>query len=68
MHSDWYQHRNKAGKLLIQQLQEKRVKQKIPHLFHPTTGIKITNTQEIVDALSVYYGSLYNLQQYSSIS
>lgn len=54
--SNKYHYGNKAGKLLSQQLQNKVVKQKMSHSFHPNSDKKLLNPQEIVDTFSSYYG------------
>lgn len=60
--ANFYFHSNKAGKLLARQLKAKTFKQKLPYLFRPQTGEKLLNPQDVADAFSVYYNSLYNLQ------
>lgn len=43
-----------------------RTKAKIPFIFHPTSKVKIHDPQEIANAFSDYYKSLYNLKNYTT--
>lgn len=54
---------NKAGKAMDRLIKGRRAKSKIQYLFHPTTNEKLINPQAIADAFSVYYSTLYNIQE-----
>lgn len=53
---------NKAGKFLSKQIKGSRTKSSIPFLYHPFTKEKFINPQDIANAFSTYYSSLYNLK------
>lgn len=55
---------NKVVKLLANQVKEKTFKQKIPFIYHPTTGAKLTQKKK---AFRDYYNNLYNLKEDTSI-
>lgn len=60
---NYYAHGNRAGKLLAQQLKGHRSKTKIPYILHPMNKSKMQHPQDIADAFSNYYSSLYNLKE-----
>lgn len=60
--ANYYSQGNKAGKLLANQVKEKTIKQKIPFIFHPNTGIRLSNPKDIANAFRDYYNNLYNLK------
>lgn len=64
--ANFYFHGNKADRLLAQQLKDKTFKQKLPYLYHPQTGEKLLNPQDMANAFSIYYSSIYNLQSQES--
>lgn len=59
---NYYATGNKAGKLLAQTLKGHRYKSKVPYIIHPKTKQKEYHPQEIADAFTYYYGTLYNLK------
>lgn len=54
--------------MLAQQVKEKAGKHEILYLLHPLTGKKHYNQQEITNAISAYYNTLYNLKDDHLIS
>lgn len=59
--SNFFANGYKAGKLLTAQVKQRVEKQKIPHIIHPTKGGKLYNPQDIANAFSEFYSTLYNL-------
>lgn len=64
----FYSSGNKAGKLLAQQIKGQRVKAHIPFIYHPTTNEKLRNPQDMADAFSAYYSTLYNIKNEPSLT
>lgn len=62
----FYTSHNRAGKFLASRLKAKRLKVKMPFLFHPHTKQKVSNPKQIADAFVDYYESLYNLKDDAS--
>lgn len=62
----FYASGNKAGKLLAHQIKGFQTKTSISFIYHPITNSKKNNPQEIADAFSLYYSTLYNLKDEAS--
>lgn len=48
--TNFYAASNKAGKLLATQIKQRRAKNKIPYIHHPTTGDKLYHPKDIANA------------------
>lgn len=59
--ANFYALGNKASSLLACQVKTQRTKCKIASVYHPTSKRLLTNPQDIANAFSDYYSSLYNL-------
>lgn len=58
----YYTSGNKEGKLLANKLKGQRYKTQIPFIKHPITHTKHYHPQQLADAFSQYYSSLYNIK------
>lgn len=58
----YYTSHNRVGKFLASRLKARRLKAKIPFLYHPHTKQKVSNPKQIANAFVDYNESLYNLK------
>lgn len=61
LRTTFYEAGNKVGKLLANQIRQRRTKHRIPYIIHPTSGDKLYHQKDISNAFRAYYQALYNL-------
>lgn len=58
----FYASGNRARTFLANQIKGHHIKTHILYLYHPATREKLLNPQDIADAFSTFYGTLYNFK------